>query len=406
MDFKSEPSRLGSLVETLFHGQKINAFVPPPLPPVPPVRVDRFYGLLEKANQNLGRLDGITSILPDPHFFIYMYIRKEALLSSQIEGTQSSFFDLLLFESKEERNRTSSHDVLEVSNYVKAMNHGLEQIRGKGSPISLELICDIHQILLSGVRGGEKSPGEFRDRQNWVGGPHPATAAFVPSPQERVRNLMSDLENFIHTDTPDIPTLIKVGLVHVQFETIHPFLDGNGRLGRLLITFLLCARGILSEPLLYLSLYFKTHRYLYYNLLQHVRETGDWESWLEFFLDAIVYTSLQASETAHKILDLSKRDHGRIEQLGRPAASVFQVYRFLQKMPVISVPDARRSLELSQPTIRKALKHLQALGILKEVTGKGRGRVFVYKDYLDILSEGTEPIENQSYDATPEVGII
>ena len=396
MDFKPEPSRLGSLVETPFREQKINALVPPPLPPVPPVRVDRFYGLLEKANQNLGRLDGITSILPDPHFFIYMYIRKEALLSSQIEGTQSSFFDLLLFESKEERNRTPSHDVLEVSNYVKAMNHGLEQIRGKGSPISLDLICDIHRILLSGVRGGEKSPGEFRDRQNWVGGPHPATAVFVPPPQERVRNLMSDLENFIHTDTPDIPTLIKVGLVHVQFETIHPFLDGNGRLGRLLITFLLCARGILSEPLLYLSLYFKTHRYLYYNLLQHVRETGDWESWLEFFLNAVVHTSLQASETAHKILDLSKRDHGRIEQLGRPASSVFQVYRFLQKMPVISVPDARRSLELSQPTIRKALKHLQALGILKEVTGKGRGQVFVYKDYLDILSEGTEPIEHQS----------
>ncbi|MCY4378831.1 MAG: Fic family protein [Candidatus Dadabacteria bacterium] len=396
MDFKPEPSRLGSLVETPFLGQKIYAFVPPHLPPVPPVRIDRFYGLLEEASRNLGRLDGIASILPDPYFFIYMYTRKEALLSSQIEGTQSSFFDLLLYESKEERDRPSSQDVLEVSNYVKAMNHGLEQIREKGSPISLELIRDIHRILLSNARGGEKSPGEFRNRQNWVGGPHPATAIFVPPPTEDVLNLMSDLENFIHADTPDIPTLIKAGLVHVQFETIHPFLDGNGRLGRLLITFLFCAQGILTEPLLYLSLYFKTHRYVYYNLLQHVRETGDWESWLEFFLKAIVHTSVQASDTAHKILDLSKRDHGRIEQLGRPAASVFQVYRFLQKMPVVSVPDAHRSLELSRPTIRKALKHLQALGILKEVTGKSRGQIFVYEDYVNILSEGTEPIEHQS----------
>ena len=371
-------------METPFFGQKIYAFVPPHLPPVPPVRIDRFYGLLEEASRNLGRLDGITSILPDPYFFIYMYTRKEALLSSQIEGTQSSFFDLLLYESKEERDRPSSQDVLEVSNYVKAMNHGLEQIREKGSPISLELIRDIHRILLSNARGGEKSPGEFRNRQNWVGGPHPATAIFVPPPTEDVLNLM------------DIPTLIKAGLVHVQFETIHPFLDGNGRLGRLLITFLFCAQGILTEPLLYLSLYFKTHRYVYYNLLQHVRETGDWESWLEFFLKAIVHTSVQASDTAHKILDLSKRDHGRIEQLGRPATSVFQVYRFLQKMPVVSVPDAHRSLELSRPTIRKALKHLQALGILKEVTGKSRGQIFVYEDYVNILSEGTEPIEHQS----------
>ncbi len=394
MDFKPEPARLGNLVETPFLEQKIHAFVPPPLPPVPPVQIDRFNRLLEEANLNLGRLDGITSILPDPHFFIYMYTRKEALLSSQIEGTQSSFFDLLLYESKEERGRSSNQDVLEVSNYVKAMNHGLEQIREKGSPISLKLICDIHRILLSNVRGGEKSPGEFRRRQNWVGGPHPATAIFVPPPTKDVLNLMSDLENFIHADTPDIPILIKAGLVHVQFETIHPFLDGNGRLGRLLITFLFCAQGILTEPLLYLSLYFKTHRYLYYSLLQHVRETGDWESWLEFFLKAIVHTSVQASDTAHKILDISKRDHGRIEQLGRPAFSVFQVYRLLQRMPVVSVPDAHRSLELSRPTTRKALKHLQALGILKEVTGKNRGQIFVYEDYVNILSEGTEPIEH------------
>jgi len=394
MDFKSEQSRLGSLVETSFYGQNIRAFVPPSLPPVPPVRIDRFYGLLEKANLNLGRLDGITSILPDPHLFIYMYIRKEALLSSQIEGTQSSFFDLLLFESREAPSKYSNSDVLEVSNYVKAMNHGLEQIKEKGSSISLELIRDIHRILLSNTRGGEKNPGEFRKRQNWIGGPHPATAIFVPPPQDHVPNLMSDLENFIDSDTPDIPALVKAGLVHLQFETIHPFLDGNGRLGRLLITFLLCAGGILSEPLLYLSLYLKTHRYLYYNLLQRVRETGDWESWVEFFLEAIAHTSVQASDTAHKILDISQRDHGRIEQSGRPSLATFKVYRFLQKTPVISVPDARRSLELSDPTIRKALKHLQKLGILKEVTGKKRGQIFVYEDYLNILSEGTEPTED------------
>ncbi|MCY3986832.1 MAG: Fic family protein [Candidatus Dadabacteria bacterium] len=396
MDFKPEPSRLGNLVETPFLGRIIKALIPPPLPPVPPVRIQGFYGLLEKANQNLGRLDGITSILPEPYFFIYMYTRKEALLSSQIEGTQSSFFDLLLFESREMSDKDSSPDVVEVSNYVKAMNHGLEQIRDKASPISLALVCDIHKILLSGVRGGEKKPGEFRDRQNWIGGPHPQTAVFVPPPPEYVHKLMSDLESFILTDTPDIPTVIKAGLIHLQFETVHPFLDGNGRLGRLLITLFLCAKGVLSEPLLYLSLYFKTHRYLYYNLLQHVRETGDWESWLEFFLDAVVYTSVQASETAHKILDLSKRDHHRIEKLGRQSASLFQVYSLLQRMPVMSVPDASKSLELSQPTIRKALRNLQKLGILKEVSGKSRGQIFVYKDYLDILSEGTEPIEHQS----------
>ncbi|GIX11798.1 Fic family protein [Elioraea sp.] len=350
----------------------------------------KLYRLLEEASRAIGRLDGVTSILPDTPLFLYMYIRKEALLSSQIEGTQSSLSDLLLFEI-EEAPGVPLDDVQEVSNYVAAMNHGLARIR-EGFPISLRLMREIHEILLATGRGSAKQPGEFRRSQNWIGGTRPGNAVFVPPPPEQVPDLMSDLERFIHADTPEIPALIKAGLVHVQFETIHPFLDGNGRLGRLLITFLLCAQGILKEPILYLSLYFKAHRRLYYDLLQEVRERGDWEAWLAFFLEGVAETSVQAADAAREILNLLDADRDRIEGLGRPAASALRVHQLLQQKPIIAIPDAVQRLGISAPTIAKSVHHLEHLGILREITGRQRRRLFAYDGYLQILNRGTEPL--------------
>lgn len=384
------PSRLGRKVTVSTAGETITAFVPPPLPPNPSLELPRLYRQLENANRALGRLDGVTSILPDTPLFLYMYVRKEALLSSQIEGTQSSLSDLLLFEN-EEAPGVPIDDVQEVSSYVAAMEHGLERIRA-GFPISLRLIRELHDILLSKGRGSSKQPGEFRRTQNWIGGTRPGNALFVPPPPELVMELMSHLESFIHDDTVEIPSLIKAGLVHVQFETIHPFLDGNGRLGRLLITFILCAQGILKEPILYLSLYFKSHRSRYYELLQGVRERGDWEAWLEFFLDGITETSLQAADAAREILNLFETDRIHIERLGRPAASALRVHQLLQQKPIINIPDAAKKLGISVPTITKSVQHLEDLRIVREITGKQRGRAFAYSGYLEILSRGTEPL--------------
>lgn len=384
------PSRLGRKVTVSTAGETITAFVPPPLPPNPSLELPRLYRQLENANRALGRLDGVTSILPDTPLFLYMYVRKEALLSSQIEGTQSSLSDLLLFEN-EEAPGVPIDDVQEVSSYVAAMEHGLERIRA-GFPISLRLIRELHDILLSKGRGSSKQPGEFRRTQNWIGGTRPGNALFVPPPPELVMELMSHLESFIHDDRVEIPSLIKAGLVHVQFETIHPFLDGNGRLGRLLITFILCAQGILKEPILYLSLYFKSHRSRYYELLQGVRERGDWEAWLEFFLDGITETSLQAADAAREILNLFETDRIHIERLGRPAASALRVHQLLQQKPIINIPDAAKKLGISVPTITKSIQHLEDLRIVREITGKQRGRAFAYSGYLEILSRGTEPL--------------
>ena len=367
-------------------GERVEAIIPPPLPPAPPVRMDRLNSLLDNANLALGRLDGMTSVLPDTDLFLYMYVRKEALLSSQIEGTQSSLSELLLFERAELPGVTLD-DVQDVANYVAAMDHGLARIR-EGFPISLRLIREIHEKLLSKGRGSKRQPGEFRRSQNWIGGSRSGNAVFVPPPGQ-VPDLMSDLEKFIHADTPEIPALIEAGLVHVQFETIHPFLDGNGRL---LITFLLCTQGILKEPILYLSLYLKTHRQTYYDLLQRVRERGDWETWLEFFLKGIAETSRQAADTARELRDLFEADRRRIERLGRPAASALRVHRRLQRNPLVAIGDAARDLRLSPPTVANAVRHLESLGILRETTGKRRGRLFVYDAYLDILNRGTETI--------------
>jgi Fic family protein len=345
---------------------------------------------MEQANRALGRLDGLTALLPDTSLFIYFYVRKEALLSSQIEGTQSSFSDLLLYESKEVPG-VPIEDVQEVSNYVAAMTHGLKRLR-EGCPLSLRLMREIHGILLAKGRGADKTPGEFRRSQNWIGGTRPGNAMFVPPPAEDVMKLMGDLEKFLHGEPVKMPVLIKAALAHVQFETIHPFLDGNGRLGRLLITFLLCAEKALSEPILYLSLYFKTHRQEYYEHLQRVRTEGDWEQWLRFFLTGVMQTAEQATDAARSILSLFEKDRAKIEKLGRPAGSALRMHEYLQRKPITSVTMAAKKLGLTEPTIRASLSHMQKLGIVKEMTGRQRNRLFVYRRYLDILDEGTEPL--------------
>ena len=383
--------RLGQKIVISTTDEKAEAFIPPLLPPKPPVEIHRLYHLLETADQALGRLDGITSILPDTSLFLFMYIKKEALLSSQIEGTQSTFSDILLSENQK-TTKVIIDDVKEVLNYIVAMQYGLERIQKDNFPLSSRLIREIHKILLESGRGKSKSPGEFRRSQNWIGGTRPGDAQFVPPPQEHILSLIDNLEKFIHKNTPEIPTLIKVGLVHVQFETIHPFLDGNGRLGRLLITLMLCAQGILKEPILYLSLYFKTHREKYYELLQQVRETGDWETWLEFFLTGIRETAEQAVQTTKEIIKLFEEDKKKIEGLGRPATSALKVHQFLQNHLVVEATQVAKNQGMTTPTAIKSIQHLQKLGMLKEITGRKRKQIFVYTKYLDILQQGAEPL--------------
>jgi Fic family protein len=385
-----QDTRLGRYVTTSVAGERVRAFVPRPLPPVPPLRMEGLLSLLEEANRALGRLDGVTSVLPDPPLFIYMYVRKEALLSSQIEGTQSSLSDLLLFES-EEAPGVPLDDVREVSNYVAAMIHGLNLLR-EDFPLSLRLIREIHEVLLARGRGSDKDSGEFRRSQNWVGGTRPGNALYVPPPPNLVPDSMGDLETFLHSHTPHMPLLIKAGLVHLQFESIHPFLDGNGRLGRLLITFLLCAQGALREPTLYLSLYFKAHRRQYYDLLQQVREAGTWETWLEFFLTGVKETSEQATATARQILSLFDDDRARIETLGRKTPSALRLHQLLQARPITSIRAAARQLGVSQPTVSKSMEQLLRLEMVREITGRQRDRLYAYDRYLAILNEGTEPL--------------
>jgi Fic family protein len=366
-------------------GEKAQAFIPKPLPPSPPLAIDAdLQQLAERAMLALGRLDGLTTILPDPALFIYSYVRKEAVLSSQIEGTQSSLSDLLLFESQGVAS-VPVDDVLEVSNYVAAMSYGLERL--KELPLSLRLLKEIHSVLLSKGRGSKKEPGEFRTSQNWVGGTRPGNAVFVPPPPDHILECLGALEKFLHNEPVKTPLLIKAALAHVQFETIHPFQDGNGRLGRLLITFLFCAEGVLSEPLLYLSLYFKQHRQRYYDLLQSVRLTGDWEAWLRFFLAGVEATATQAAQTARRLMDLATADEKQIQPLGKAAGSALRVHRLLQVQPVASIATLGRELNLSVPTVTASLQRLAKLDIVRETTGSRYGRIYAYHKYLDILND-------------------
>ncbi|MEM6286652.1 MAG: Fic family protein [Bacteroidota bacterium] len=385
------PTRTGRYVRRSTADEPFWAFVPHPLPPEPPLALSPdLEALRDRASEALGRLDMISTLLPDAGLFIYFYVRKEALLSSQIEGTQSSFSDLLLYET-DEAPGVPLADVEEVSRYVEAMTHGLVRIRD-GFPLSLRLIREIHEILLASGRGADKAPGEFRRSQNWIGGPRPGRARFVPPPPEEVMAAMGALETFLHDIPVRTPVLIKAALAHVQFETIHPFLDGNGRVGRLLVTFLLCAEGVLSEPMLYLSLYLKRNRDRYYDLLQRVRTEGAWEEWIEFFLTGVIETAAQAVAAARSIRQLFDEDRAAIGTLGRSAGTAARVHALLQRRPIVSAAAVADALDVSSTTAGSALVNLESLGIVREATGKARNRLFTYAPYLDILDDGTEPL--------------
>lgn len=363
-----------------------HAFIPAELPPIPPVDLDgKLQVLLSKADRALGRLDGSVLTLPDPDLFVFMYVRKEAVLSSQIEGTQSSLQDVLAAEAKVlSLDRPS--DVDEVVNYVRAMNHGLERLATL--PVSVRLIKEIHEKLLDGVRGSQLTPGEVRRSQSWIGpaGCTLSEATFVPPPPQEVGEHLSRLERFLHAHS-SLPLLVKIGLAHAQFETIHPFLDGNGRVGRLLITFLLCEQEVLVKPVLYLSHYFKRHRSEYYERLQATRE-GNWEGWLEFFLNGVIEVSAQATETARAILRLREDHRGLVtENLGRTAGNGHKVLERLYQRPITSVSDVQELIGTTFPAANDLVSRMVEVGILQEMTGQARNRRFMYVQYVHLFSE-------------------
>ncbi len=364
------------------------AFIPAPLPPDPPVRLEGdLAALLSQADLALGRLDGSVQTLPNPDLFVFMYVRKEAVLSSQIEGTQSSLQDLLAAEANLFGADTRPLDVHELVNYVDAMNYGLKQLAEL--PVSVRLIRAIHKRLLKDARGAHLQPGELRRSQNWIG-PADCTlaeATFVPPPPENVAESFGNLERFLHADDA-LPLLIKIGLAHAQFETIHPFLDGNGRVGRLLITFLLCEREVLKKPVLYLSHHFKRHRAEYYDRLQAVRDTGDWEGWLSFFLRGVSEVSAEATDTARRILALREDHRSAIAaHLGRTAGNGHRVLEALFDRPIVSVGDVQSMIDVTYPVANKLVGRLADLGILEEITGHARNRRFRYEPYVDLFSD-------------------
>ncbi len=378
----------GNYESTLTGGEPVRAFLPSDLPPEPPVELTPArQKLLERALLACGRLDGFFALLPDPERFLYAYVRREAVLSSQIEGTQSSLSDLLLFEL-EEAPGVPFDDVVEVSNYVAALEHGLARLEDRqgGLPLSNRLIREIHGKLLARGRGADKQPGEFRRSQNWIGGTRPGNARFVPPPPHLVADAMGALERFLHN--PDIPALIKAALAHVQFETIHPFLDGNGRTGRLLIALILQQEGVLRQPLLYLSLYLKEHRNEYYRLLDVVRQEGDWEAWLDFFLEGVIQTADGAVDTAHRLLDLFERDEKGLAEVGRAAGSAQRAFAVLRRRPLVTIDGLMKETGMTFPTASRAIEVLTNRHIVRELTGRRRNRVYAYDGYLSILNEG------------------
>lgn len=372
-------------------GEAVQAFIPHPLPPQPPLLIDaRRQQLLERATVALGRLDSVSLLLPDTDLFLYAYVRREAVLSSQIEGTQSTLDHLLLFEL-DEAPGVPIDDVVEVSNYVAALEHGLARLR-EGFPLCNRLLREMHAVLLQRGRGSDKAPGEFRRTQNWIGGTRPGNARFVPPSPARVAECMGELERFLHDEHTPYPGLVKAALAHVQFETIHPFLDGNGRIGRLLIAFILHHEGLLSRPLLYLSLYFKQHRAEYYRLLDLVRFEGEWEAWLDFFLEGVAQTAGSAVSTAKRLLALFQQDAQAIERSGRGASTALRVFQVLRERPLVTLKYVCERTGLSFPAVAKAMDNLAHLGIVSETTGRKRDRVFAYRQYVAILNEGAEPL--------------
>jgi Fic family protein len=394
----------GQYQRTIVGGEPVAAFVPLPLPPVPPVDLSGVrQQLLERATLALGRLDGISAILPDPDLFLYTYIRREAVLSSQIEGTQSSLSDLMLFEL-DDAPGVPVDDVVEVSGYVAALMHGVERMRN-GFPLSSRLLREVHAKLLAHGRGRDNDPGEFRRSQNWIGGSRPGNAAFVPPPHHEVGRCMAELERFLHATDDGLNAILRAGLAHVQFETIHPFLDGNGRVGRLLITLMLQDAGVLARPLLYLSLYLKQHRAEYYAWLDQVRTTGDWEGWLDFYLTGVEHTAAEAVTTAQRLLATFEEDTRRIDAGHRASATHRRVFEQFRTRPIGTVSSIAKKLGVSYPTAARAIVALEQLGILTEITGRKRRRVFKYTAYLDLLSVGAEPINSPASPREPERAI-
>jgi len=379
----------GEFVLIKYGDEEVRSFVPFPLPPKPPLLIDpAIREEIDQALISLGRLDSVATLLPDIDLFPYTYVRKEAVLSSQIEGTRSSLSDLLLFEL-EEVPGAPLDDVIEISSYVLAINHGIKRLREE-FPLSNRLILEMHAILLSEGRGREKDPGEFRRSQNWIQGTRPGNAFYVPPPHERVADTMGDLEKFLHDVPQRTPILIKAALMHAQFETIHPFLDGNGRIGRLLITLLLCHDKILRHPLLYLSLYFKQHRDQYFQLLTKVRTEGDWEAWLKFFVIGVREMAEGAVATARRLNDIFHEDRQAIRELGRMAGSALRIHQVFQKRPIANAPFLAKVTKMSPPTVAAALRALQKVKIIEEVTGRKRKRLYAYKKYLRLMNQGTE----------------
>lgn len=364
--------------------ESYRAFLPKPLPPEELEIDTELQALASKADVALGRLDGAVRVIPDPDLFVLQYVRREAVLSSQIEGSHASLMDVLEYEAQLQ-HAEARVDVAEIINYIAAMNHGLGRLQTL--PLSRRLLCEVHRILMKNVRGGEphKIPGEFRRSQNWIGGGSPATARFVPPPHEFVGESFANLEAFLHDPEPMSP-LIKAGIAHAQFETIHPFLDGNGRIGRLLITFWLVEQGILQRPLLYTSLYFKEHRDEYVDRLQAIRDEGAWEEWLAFFLDGVAQVATEATQIATQILELRERDRAHVGSgLGRRAGNALALVDELFKRPVVTARTVEAILSVSQPTASALLHDLEELRILEEITGKQRNRVFAYRDYLGLF---------------------
>lgn len=384
----SRSTRAGRWVRQQAGAEGFSAFIPAPLPPAPPLQFSaELQRLSEAAGRALGRLEGVSASL-EPDRLLYMYVRKEAVLSSAIEGTQSTLSDLLRFEA-EGTPGTPVDEVREVSRYVQALQHGTKQIRSGKLPLSLRLLREIHKVLMKGGRGSAQAPGEFRRTQNWVGGTRPGNARYVPPPPHEMHIALDNLERFLHDEDQFTPPVIKAGLAHAQFETIHPFLDGNGRVGRLLVSLLLVVDGVLSQPFLYLSLYLREHRADYYDALQRVRTHGDWEGWIRFFLVGVEAVASQAADTVTALVTVFDRDRTRIQTLGRAAGSALQVYDVLRRRIVVSIPGVAREAGVTWPTAKAALERLRELGIVAESTGRRRDRLYTYTRQLEILNRGT-----------------
>lgn len=381
-------TRAGRWVRQQSGAEGYSAFLPARLPPAPPLRfTPELQRLSETAGRALGRLEGVSASL-EPDRLLYMYVRKEAVLSSAIEGTQSTLTDLLRFEAAGVSG-TPVDEVHEVSRYVAALRYGVKRIRSGKLPLSLRLIREIHGVLMKGGRGGNHAPGEFRRTQNWVGGTRPGNARFVPPPPHEMQAALDNLERFVHDEYGSTPPVIKAGIAHAQFETIHPFLDGNGRVGRLLISLMLVVDGVLSQPFLYLSLYLREHRADYYDALQRIRTHGEWEDWLRFYLIGVEAVANQAADTATALVALFARDRARIESLGRAAGSALRVYDVLRQRIVVSIPGVAKEARVTWPTANAALQRLASLGIATESTGRRRDRLYTYKKQLAILDRGT-----------------